>query len=92
MSDAALLHGLTGARPSAGAIRRMRSLGTPGLHGEWHPETRKVFVVYHPKDGSNVAHGEELATEVGTAEEAQALFGCWIRGYQSAKAELAGTK
>lgn len=59
----------------------------PQFHFEWHPETKKVYVI---RLGVVPLVGEVIAEHADTHGQAYGFVQTWCRGYKTRDAELIG--
>lgn len=70
--------------PNGGQIFHMNALSSPEVHGEYHAESKKLYVVHLR---ATPVTAELLADKVSGKPEAHALFSMWIKGYVFGKAK-----
>lgn len=67
-------------------ICQIRQPAWPQFRFEWHPQSRKVYVI---RLGMTPEIGEPFAHEIRDQGAAVNAVLIWLRGYKAAKAELA---
>ena len=75
---------LHAAQPGA-QILHIKTPTFPQFRFEWHPGTRRVYLI---RVGATPVIGEAMAFEITTHGAAQNAVLIWLRGYRQAKLEM----
>ncbi len=77
------LHAPDGPPPAPGEIMQIKAATFPGLRFEWHPGSKRVYVI---RLGTMPEFAEPFAFEIENSGAAHNAVLVWLRGYRAGKA------
>ena len=77
------LHAPCGPAPATGEIMQIKATTFPDLRFEWHPESKRVYVI---RLGTTPEFAEPFAFEIENSGTAHNAVLIWLRGYRAGQA------